>query len=1093
MSLTSFKRGNPCPICNSDNGGCKEIERQRGNTILCLNERSTTPDYTYAGECKKNNAWGEFNLTADLEAWTEEEQREWKEQREQKRIQQEREWEARQAESLSADERDIAYRQLLPNLTLDPSDRADLIRRGLSDLQIEQYGFKSVEKWQSAHNAPLNLPGVLPHGSLNTPEPGYLCPITDIQGRIVGCQVRSRDPQAQRKYYWQSSHSQEKRPTGQKPHLKGTDENPLTFIGNVENAYKIAFVEGVGAKPLITHLRLGILVIGAAGGQFAQGKGQIVEALQLAPNAKWILYADAGSRNNPHIVREYTRLATLLHSYGRSLLIADWGQWDDKSAGDIDEIENHSDIRFHPFSEFTRAKGFAPQQEAVNPDVAERDRAITHRQHRFRKFWGDLQKDFRLSNSKTRTINIYEGYAPTFELDTKTILLRGWLGSGKTEAAIKSLVPHKDKQIVWISGRNGLLRQTAERLHKLGFDVNHFQDDPGLNREMLRDEHPGVFLLCPDSLKDYAVKHCDWKNTIFVLDEFSGIRREVLGKTEIMPEFERLLAESHTLIAIDAFLGDVDARIISRYRPGARAIYDQVFSQSQKPIQWLETRTKDGKISMSHDGIQYGLLREWVEAGHRIAIASDTKRDAKLCAQFLRRLGVKVLLCHSETVESNQRLLHDPDRYLAESDAQVLIYSPTAQSGLDVQTRFDRGLALYSGVISPLDFLQMIGRGRKVEQWSVSAPRRSLDPNCLVSSLDGPKVLKMGEKLQQSFTDLEIESSAKTRGWGLWQGITKEIEKSFHSEYLQQLLIHFFESVETVEVECDRSIYKADSKAIKQEETVLTLSGNLANGQQMIRNQKAPSTDAEVWDIALAEQFDRYPKIWNLLLQMMATDDEESKQWAIEFAIVASSPRIKKLEHWVSATSAHAGEDLQALQDQVKRRFTSYVSPTYKTLQFRTLFQELGLESLAKVKKDDPAIAHKTHFRNCSTRIGELWTDFQRSPRLTKLFPFVETQTEFFAIVKRCMSFHGYQSGGKTIRQRSEELHPNGNDRHGKPRLSSSQSVWFVGWLIMEESGNKLFQEHFEWIIEAISDRLNLEREKRRQYQEGKHPPPLAA
>ncbi|MEX0272491.1 hypothetical protein AB3R30_25595, partial [Leptolyngbyaceae cyanobacterium UHCC 1019] len=634
----------------------------------------------------------------------------------------------------------------------------------------------------------------------------------------------------------------------------------------------------------------------------------------------------------------------------------------------------------------------------------------------------------------------------------------------------------------------------AERLHKLGFEaVYHFQDNPGLYREMLRDGHPGIYIMCPDSLKDYAVKHCDWKNTILVIDEFSGIRREVLSKTEIMPEFERLLSESHTLIAIDAFLGDVDARIISRYRPGARAIYDQAFSQSPKLIQWLETRTKDGKISMSHDGIAYGLLRQWVNQNYRIAISCDSRRDAKICARFLRRLGVKVLLCTSETVENNQRLLKDPDGILAETEAQVLIYSPTAQSGLDVQTYFDRGLALYSGVISPLDFLQMIGRCRQCDQWAVSAPRRSLDPNCLVSSLDSPKVLKMGEKLQQSFTDLEIESSAKTRGWGLWQSITQEIEKSFHSEYLQQLLLHFFGSVETVEVECDRSTYRADSKVIKQEEAVFKLSANLANGQQLISQQKAPSTDAQVWDIALAEQHDRYPKIWNPLLELWSSANEESKEWAVEFAIVASSPRIEKLKRWVSATGENAADDLEALQDQVKRRFTSYTSQHYKELQFCTLFQELDLGELAAVKKEESAIAHKTVFRATSTRIGELWAEFQRSPRLTKLFPFVETQTEFFAIVKRCMTFFGHQSEGKTIRQQSEQLHPNGKDRHGNPRFSLSESVWFVGWLIMAESGNKLFQEHFEWIIKAISDRLTHEREQRRQWLERQQPPPMAA
>ena len=354
-ALTSFKRGNPCPICNSENGGCKQSD----DLILCMNERGDAQGYRFLGE-STGGGWGKFLPAALLDAQDGERRREWQEQCEQKRIQEQREWEARQAVALTADERDKAYRQLLSTLTLDPLDRADLHRRGFSDEQIEQHGFKSGEQWQSASNAPLNLPGVLPHGCLNIPEAGYLCPITDIQGRIVGCQVRSRIPDPERKYYWLSSHSKEKRPMGQSAHLKGTDENPLQFLGKVENASQIAFVEGVGAKPLITHLRLGIPVIGAAGGQFAQGQGQIFEALQLAPKARLVLYPDKGSRGNPNVLREYIRLAALSQSYGRSLLIADWGQWDDKAAGDIDEIENYSVIQLKPFSDFaalTTTKG----------------------------------------------------------------------------------------------------------------------------------------------------------------------------------------------------------------------------------------------------------------------------------------------------------------------------------------------------------------------------------------------------------------------------------------------------------------------------------------------------------------------------------------------------------------------------------------------------------------------------------------------------------------------------------------------------------------------------------------------------------------
>ena len=441
MSLDSFKRNNPCPVCNSENGGCKQSD----DLILCMNERGNVPGYRFVGQSKDGGEWGKF-LPADLlEAHSDEWRREWQERREQKRIQQQREWEARQVESLSADKRDKAYRQLLSSLTLKPSDRADLQRRGLSDSQIEQQGFKSVQQWQPARNAPLNLPGVLPHDSLNIPEAGYLCPITDIHGRIVGCQVRSRDPQAERKYYWLSS-AGKKRSMGQSSHLKGTDENPLQFLGDFANASRIALCEGTGAKPAIAHHRLGLPVIGAAGGNFASGKSQILEALQLAPNAQWVLYADAGSRHNPHIVRQYSALADLLHEQGIALLIADWNQWDDKAAGDIDEIEDYSNIQLKPFSDFAAIH--------IEPTRKERFRAETER----------IQAELNSLRIEP-TITATGRYIPQglLQLPEKSgiILVDGTMGVGKTSTALKELVQqHRSqypKALEWLFTPRNLL------------------------------------------------------------------------------------------------------------------------------------------------------------------------------------------------------------------------------------------------------------------------------------------------------------------------------------------------------------------------------------------------------------------------------------------------------------------------------------------------------------------------------------------------------------------------------------------------------------------------------------------------------------
>ena len=90
-AFLSFKRSNLCPICNSQNCGCKQSFVDQS----------------------KNRGSGKFLPTDLLNTLDDERQREWQEQRKQKRIQEQREWEARQAVGLNADKRNTAYRALL--------------------------------------------------------------------------------------------------------------------------------------------------------------------------------------------------------------------------------------------------------------------------------------------------------------------------------------------------------------------------------------------------------------------------------------------------------------------------------------------------------------------------------------------------------------------------------------------------------------------------------------------------------------------------------------------------------------------------------------------------------------------------------------------------------------------------------------------------------------------------------------------------------------------------------------------------------------------------------------------------------------------
>lgn len=873
------------------------------------------------------------------------------------------------------------------------------------------------------------------------------------------------------------------------------EEPAGSFWSWYESHPEIPLVLTEGGKKGLSLLSLGHVTIAVYGCDAGATKDES-GAYQLTPDLlrfcqpgrqiKIAFDKDTKFKTIRRVNRAISRLGHLLTEQGVSVRVVEWNRFHGKGIDDLHKNQgsiavNQAIANAIPFQSWLKqgGKGFVRKST-----VSDRDRYIQKRLMRFSSYWEYLKKDFTLSQAD----EVYQGYAPTLAVKTSSILLRGWLGAGKTEATLRSLLPFRNQQIIWITNRNGLLYQSAERARRLGFDVYHYQDDPALYREMLRTDQPGIFTLCPDSLKDYATKNVKWTDAIVVIDEFSGVRREVLKKTQIMPEFERLLSECLTLIAVDAFLSDVGRRVIQKYRPGNVRIYDQQFQKSTKRIIWLETRNQAGDLSLSHDGIAYPILKKWVAEAKRFAIACDSKLLAKAVQDYLETLGYHGILCSSETIEGNQILLPDPDHLL--ESAQYFVYTPTAQSGLDCQVSFDCGLALYSGVISPIDFLQMLGRCRQCQEWYVSAPRRSLDPTCPVPSLDSNLVKGWSEKLVTTFTEMGAESGIKSAGWGLWQSLTGEIERAFHSEYLKHLLQHFFESVEVAEVHCDRQQWMQDIKRIKEKELRFTLAANLENGRRLLTQQKAPSKDPEVWDVLLAEETEKYPAVWRELRNQFLLGVEVED--VMTLAKLFSSKRLERLKYWVQATGDQSDEDLADLQELVRTRFTSYLSPRWKALQYLSLFQHLDLDRLAAA--EGKAIAHQTHFRVTSPMVGDLWNAFQQLPKLQRLFPTVETIEDFWRVLRRCMSFLGYQSAGQTIRiETPGKLYPNGKDRDGKQRYSESASRYFCGWKPMVASGSVFFQQNFTLIVDTIRDRLNWERQNKQRDREKSLDPPISA
>jgi hypothetical protein len=746
--------------------------------------------------------------------------------------------------------------------------------------------------------------------------------------------------------------------------------------------------------------------------------------------------------------------------------------------------------------------GFAVIDGGKTKPRSKRERAIDWRNHCANQVLPLLEKDYKITrkNDGERDVCYYEGRTPEFSqalIDgIPTVLVRGGLGAGKTHAAIESLAQAIaaaaiGKQIIWITGRNGLLRQTEQRLLKrlraLGVSVYHFQDDVKLHGDLLRNGEPGIYCLCPESLSDYHAVNIDWTKCIVIIDEFAAIRKSVVSKPKVLPQFKTMLSEARQLVVMDAFLGDADCRVLSRFRKGERLILDQVPDKAPKRVKVVECRTKDGDIALSHDGVAFDVLDKWFKGkqlaeDERYIVVTDSLLSAKVCKLYAQSLGLaehEVMLICSETIELTHQVMPDPDEAIKQRKAKLVIFTPTVESGLDVQLPFTEGLGLFCGVVPGTSALQLIGRARQCNDWIVSAPRRSINPDA--PHMTEAKLKKIIERLQaETIEESGMEGDERSDGWAVWEREIGALLRAYNSEFIAHLLREHYESVAvTEEFTFDNRGWMEYVTLVKTDEAIKILRGNLENGQTMLQEEKTPIMDSHVWDIKLAKGFQQHPKPWQQAIDDYQSGDKDRKDEAIAWAKALLKHReLWALKRYVQAVDLDLDDD-NALNDRVSRAGCSYAAPAFKQLQMQSLFRQLDLETLAKLERGGKVTAldaDSACYDARSAIIESLWKKFKGDARLSKLFPNIETIKDFWRVIKSCMRYFGFDAVGGQQRVARDGY------REATP------SIYLVGWVIRCESGSKFLVNHFDIIIESIRDRLEVERlEYRRR---ASHSPP---
>jgi len=273
------------------------------------------------------------------------------------------------------------------------------------------------------------------------------------------------------------------------------------------------------------------------------------------------------------------------------------------------------------------------------------------------------------------TIRIVAGSPTPPGLVRGLMMVRSPKGTGKT-ARLKSLL-HNSSSVLLIGHRRALIRQTCDRLN-----LHCYLDDEG-RPDVDRHTRYGI---CLDSLG--KIPASAWFDVI-VLDESEQVLAHFLSDTmdrgggsrdRIFVEFRRLLRRAKTVIALDADLGWVTFRTLSR-----------MDERKEKHLWMNDAKPGEGKVVQVFDSEAHlaAQLRQAVADGKRCFVTSNSKaKMAKLAAAISDEFPAKsAILITSDTVKSGNKAVREfiADPQSAEAaNYDIVFASPSIGTGVDI-------------------------------------------------------------------------------------------------------------------------------------------------------------------------------------------------------------------------------------------------------------------------------------------------------------------------------------------------------------------------------------------------------------------------
>ena len=732
--FTYASKRNPCPCCAHDHG-CKLFHDGKVWCLRINHSHDAPTGYRVLGLLR--NGMGASLVPDDgfdLEEYRRKQRKQ--EEKRQRRLQ-------RQLSSLSVSERDKAIRKMHSAIGLTSSARQHLKQeRGLTDAQIEQGLYFSVAPHQDLPaGIPLNFPGVHWGGrSLTNRYQGIACVLFNPDGMAIGIQIRVTDDTDEGRYRWLSGQNSSHLPNG---------ELPLTYIRPPSLKRKHpAIIEGTGFKPQLAADRLAQVVIGASGGQHAGSPKQLLAYLEAASSegldtSVVQIYLDAGDVVNHHVINRLATLIDLLESWGKTVQIAWWGQTTKKSP-DIDELEDVGAIAYIPAKEFQPLQKFKIDAPDSTLPIEDEAPVIEPSPAAYTKYleWeasqeqiDQLQKERRQeiwrNNFAVAAKNAWrrwKKFSPDRVIDQpffdfpipgpNTITaVKSPLGTGKTEWLKRVQRISPGEGWVALGYRNSLLLQSCER-----WGFYHLHQDEAF---VLVADPKSNIACCVDSLIHFQPHHFEGKNII--LDEVMSIIVHLLAggtlkgrKDRCLELFEQALKAAKRIFILDGNLADWAVEYINNLAGDKKVTKIENKYQDPLPlnIEFLSGTQGSKRLKPNDKSPLLTLIKDDCsrELGMRPAIATDSQILAESLDKILKASGFCGIRIDSKTISESwcKEFLKNPDAWIRANQPDYLIYSPTAEGGLDISIKnyFTKQYGIFFGVLTVDSIIQMLGRIR---------------------------------------------------------------------------------------------------------------------------------------------------------------------------------------------------------------------------------------------------------------------------------------------------------------------------------------------------------------------------------------------